>query len=545
MYRQNGHAKTLGLHHLPKMQADYRAAKRQTRLRPRPRGVPSGGASGDYHYRSEADYLWMGELGQEMDRNNVIGARILDVQQKNVLQNGFQYDPDTGDTKLDDDLKAWWTEVSNDPQQIDAQGEFTFNTLTEFVYRAKKSAGDIFALLRDDAAIELVEFHRCRTPSGKQSTKIVHGIELDGSRRRKRYWFTKEAISPLSRSLVKKADMKAIAAYDGDGLPQVLHVYDPKRATQTRGITGFAPIFDFLGMHDDLEFLQMVKAQMASMVLLIRNRAAEFDPASLSNTPPGGTTPSATMEDLMQQELRPGAQLAGMPGENLMLSSANVPNAEFFQHMKLILSLCGVSFYVPLVQLMLDASETNFSGYRGAISEARLAYRCEQDTLARQWHAPVLTFELHQLSNNDKAFGKIRERSRFGRGKVNLFKHKWKKPRWAYIEPMKDATAALVRTSNMLTSPSRQATEDGSGEWADIVAETVKDRALAIRAAIKTSTEINAEHELSGNDLVRWRDLAPLAVPERVNVSVQQDSPASAESTEPTKPKEPSNAEKQ
>jgi len=531
-YRNNGHAKTLGLDELPKKQADYRAAKRSTRLRPRPRGIPIGGATGDYHYRSEADFLWMNELGQEMDRNNVIGSRILDVQQKNVLQDGFQCDPQTGDDKLDEDLKAWWNEVSNDPQQIDAQGEFTFNTLTEFAYRAKKAAGDIFGLLRKDAAIELAEFHRCRTPSGRQS-KIVLGVELDRSRKRKRYWFTNDSVDPLSAA-VKRTDMRSFDAFDPDGIPQVLHVYDPKRPTQTRGITGFAPIFDFLGMHDDLEFLQMVKAQMASMVLLLRNRSEHFDPATLSNLPASGTTPSSTLDDLMQQELRPGAQLGGMPGEQLMLSSANVPNAEFFQHMKLILSLCGVSFYVPLVQLMLDASETNFSGYRGAISEARLAYRCEQDSLARQWHSPVYVFQLHKLADRDKAFAKVRESGRFGRGKVKLFKHKWKKPRWAYIEPMKDAAAALVRTSNMLTSPSRQATEDGSGEWEDIVVETVRDRALAIRTAIKESEKINGEYELSENDLVRWRDLTPLPVPERVNVSVQQDSPAATETTEPS-----------
>ena len=535
---RNGTPVKIGLEQLPKMQADYRAAKRSTRLRPRPKGIPSGGASGDYHYRGEADYLWMGELGQEMDRNNVIGSRILDVQQKNVLQDGFQYDPNTGDDKLDDDLKAWWKETSNDPSKIDSQGEFTFNALTGFVYRSKKSAGDIFGLMRDDATIELAEFHRCRTPA-KDKSKIVHGIEMDASRKRKRYWFTKDVIDPIFGIAPKRGDMRSIAAYDDDGLPQVLHVYDPKRSTQTRGVTGFAPIFDYIGMHDDLEFLQMVKAQMSSMVLLIRNRAAEFDPATLANAPASGTTPSSTIDDLMQQEMRPGMQFAGMPGEQLALSSANVPNAEFFAHMKLILSLCGVSFYVPLVQLMLDASETNFSGYRGAISEARLAYRCEQDALARQWHTPVLNFQLHKLADSDSAFAKVRDIGRSGRKKVDLFRHKWKKPRWSYIEPMKDATAALVRTSNMLTSPSRQATEDGSGEWEDIVAETVRDRALAIRSAIKESESINGEYALSDNDMVRWRDLAPLAAPERVNVSVsQQDSQPEPKQTEATNAEE-------
>jgi hypothetical protein len=119
---------TAGALGLPKEQADYRAAKRSTRLRPRPSGIPGQGASADYHIRSDSDHLWIGELGMAMDRDNVIGERILDYQEKNVLQDGFQYDPQTGDKRLDDDLKAWWTERSETPSLIDAQGQFTFQT---------------------------------------------------------------------------------------------------------------------------------------------------------------------------------------------------------------------------------------------------------------------------------------------------------------------------------------------------------------------------------------------------------------------------------
>lgn len=528
MARSGKRSDALGLAGMMRESADYRAAKRSTRLRPRPRGIPTQGAAADWHYRGDSDHLWMGELGHEMDRNNVIGQRVLDIQTTNVLQDGFQYDPDTGDDKLNDDLKTWWSELSNDANRIDAQGEFTFSEMTAMVYRAKKAAGDIWGLLRTDGSIELAEFHRVRSPSRSVKENIVLGVELDDYRRRQRAWFTKEPISPLSGAAISKRDLVAFPFFRqgetvDDELPRVVQVYDPKRCTQTRGVTGFAPIFDYLGLHDDLQFLQLVKSQMHSMVLLLRNREVGWDPSKLGGD--SSTTAGDTIEStLITEELRPGSQIGGLPGERLELASGNIPNSEFFEHMRLVLSLCGICFYVPLVQLMLDARETNFSGYRGAISEARNFFRRDQTQLELQWHRPVLIWELDRLADEDRAIARARD-GRAGRGKkVDLYKHRWKKPRWEYIEPMKDASAALIRTGNMLASPSQQAMQDGQGEWEDIVAETVRDRSQAIRAAVQEAMAINQQFGLQADDAVRWRELAPLPNPERVTLSISEQT---------------------
>jgi capsid protein len=538
---------TAGALGLPKEQADYRAAKRSTRLRPRPSGIPGQGASADYHIRSDSDHLWIGELGMAMDRDNVIGERILDYQEKNVLQDGFQYDPQTGDKRLDDDLKAWWTERSETPSLIDAQGQFTFNRLTSFVYRAMKAAGDIWSLLRSDGSIELAEFYRVRSPSRSVRENIVLGVEMDAYRKRKQAWFTKDIIPAISQQAILKSDLVALPFYhDDDPLeddqPRVLQIFDPKRCTQTRGLSGFATVFDYLGMHEDLQFLMLLKSQMANMVLLLRQRAAEgFNPEWLSNTPQDGaeaTSIQTLSQTLLAQEMRPGTQLGSMPGERLELASANIPNAEFFQHMKFVCALCGLPFGVALVSMLLDAGETNFSGFRGAQNEARLMQRREQTLLEYQWHRPVLWFSLDKLANDDLAIAKARD-GKYGRQKVNLYRHRWKKPGWKSVQPEVDAAAALLRRANMLTSPRRQCAEDGNGDWEEIFVETIDDHFAADDYALAKAAELIVKHKLDAGldergraDLVmnRAMRLCPLPNPERTQLTLTADA---AESTPP------------
>lgn len=543
MAQRRSNAALLGVADLEQEKCDYRAAKRSTRLRPRPRGIPTQGAPADYHLRSDADHLWIGELGMEFDRNDLVAKRLLDVQETNVLQDGFQYDPQTGDKKLDQDLKEWWTEHSETPSSIDAQSQWGFNRITRFLYRGMKAAGDIWPILRADGLIETAEFYRVRSPTRKVAENVVLGVELDGDRKRQAAWFTKDVIPALSRQAITKGELKRIAVYhDDDPLgsadddPRALQLFDPTRMTATRGVSAFAPVFDFLGIHGDLQFVMLVKSQMSNMVLLLRQRAAEFNPEYLTAAPVDGTSPalSSLCRDFMTQELRPGAQIGSLPGETISLASSNVPNPEFFAHMKLVLALCGVAFYIPLVQLLLDASETNFSGYRGAISEARMKFKQEQSDLVAQWHRPVMWFQLDRLAERDPAIAKARD-GRYGRNKVNLYRHRWKCPRWAYIQPVEDATAALIRRANTLTSPRRQCTEDGVGDWEEIFVETIDDHFAAMDYAYEQASALIAKHNLSIEiDLLAAR-LLPLPNPERTQISVSSQIGPEAAPAKPAK----------
>lgn len=516
--------------------SDYNMANRSGAQRRKRRGVPSQGAGADYHYRSESDYLWLGELAWELYRNNMALGSITDRAIENQLQGGFSYDPKTGDNKLDEELKAWWREESGDPRRCDPDGELCFAEQEEIALRSTLVAGDIFGVPLMDGQVDLIESHRCRSPSRKTRENIVHGIEfVPGSRRRSAYWFLKDEVDPNKQ--IRKQDLYPLHAWDDDGERNVFHVRVTKRAKQTRGITAYTPLFDVAGYHDDVQFLKMVQARAASLFVFVRQRSTEFDPAYMAAETRFGSDVSVTASettadnDRQYQEVAAGSDLRSLPGETINPWSSNIPNPEFFPHAKMLLTFIGINLGMPLVMAMMDASETNFSGYRGAVNQARIGFKANQRRIIRRWHTPYMRFKLFKRAENDSTFNRHLQRSLNPATKIDVLAHEWNPPNWPYIEPTKDATADLIRESNMLVSPRKRCQERGI-DHEDLVRETVADRMFAIKTAVKASQSLNDEFALEDGERVRWRDLAPLPAPERVSITVSDNQPQQTQSTE-------------
>lgn len=513
---------------------DYVMARRSGAQKRRVRGLPSQGAGADYHYRSESDWLWMGELAWDIYRNNMLVGSIIDRAVENQIQDGFTYNPQTGDKGLDADLVDWWNAICEDTSECDPANELSFADQTEIVMRSTIVAGDIFGVPMADGTVDLKEFHLCRSPTfnTREKKNIFHGVEKDPlTRRRINYHFLNEPIDPFRQPTIKKSELRPIPAYDEDGERNIFHVRFPKRTHQTRGITSLAPIFDVAGYHDDVQFLTLVRARASSLFLFVEERAATFDPAYLAAEMKLGVDVSrdkaAEYESNQRQyqEVGPASVLRGLPGAKINPWSANIPNAEFFPHSKLLLTFMGINLGMPLVMVLMDASETNFSGYRGAIDQARMGFRKNQRRLATRWHRPYNRFKILKRAEKDPRFAKWVERSLNPHSKIDVFRHQWNPPSWPYIDPTGDATADLIRESNLQTSPRRRARERGM-EYADIARETVEDRAFVIRLAKQTAKAINDEDGVTASDpdAVRWRDLAPLPNPERVQLSVSSQS---------------------
>ncbi|MDD5657874.1 MAG: hypothetical protein PHF00_11550, partial [Elusimicrobia bacterium] len=166
----------------------------------------------------------------------------------------------------------------------------------------------------------------------------------------------------------------------------------------------------------------------------------------------------------------------------------------------------------PLEILLLDSSQTNFSGWRGAMDQARERFRQHQRWLIRRLHAPVYHWKLRQWQAADAAFAR--------RAEVvgpALLRHRWNPPGWPYIEPLKDASADLMRLRNVLTSPRRLHAQRGA-DWDDIWSEAVEDNAKEIRAAKQAAIAMNAE--IADQNPVHWRELLSLPTPDGLTVSV-------------------------
>ena len=507
---------------MEQLRSEFRAG-RETRFQSRLTGVSSTGSGADYHFRTEMEQMRMIERARHYDRNDPIVGQGISRLVSNIVQDGFQLDPQTGDKVFDRELKYRWSDWANDPDQCHSEGEFTFPQMEAMALRSVFVDGDVVALPLKSGSLQWAEAHRLRTP---RSTKrnVIYGVQVDEqTKRRVAYWLTNDDIDPL-RPVNRVSDIKIYAARDVDGYRQVFHIYNPKRFSQSRGVTALAPISETIGMHDDIQFATLVKAQMAALVAVLRERDANWQPVG------GGQMGEQTVEQMAGytrtiEGVSAGLEIAGDPGEKLSFAPGNVPSPEFLNHAHLILTFIAINLDMPVHVLLIDPSNTNFSGWRGAIDQARLRWKQLQSWLLRALHSPVYRWKVRQWIQLDPGIAAMAAKSG-----VDPFAHRWNPPQFPYIAPLTDASSDLLQVRNGLNSHRRIQAARGR-EWEAVADELIQDNAFAIRSALREARKINEEFEEAG---VHWRELVSLPTPDGVSVTVAAPANGSPAGNTPT-----------
>jgi lambda family phage portal protein len=486
------------------IRADYDMS-RASRFVRRRTGVAPQGSGADYHYRTETQYYRDIEQARDMDRNDAVIGILADRRVDNIVQSGFKLDPKTGDKGLDLEIWSRWQEFSNDPDKCDIAGECTWSEIERHCARAESIDGDIVVTGTEQGSFQVIEAHSIQTKTKVDDTFL--GVTTDRFGKRLQYHVLEE-----TNVFGTKGDSTPIDVRDSSGRRQVFHIYNPKRVLQTRGVTQIAPVFSYAGMLEDINFAKLVQQQVVSCFAIFRKMATGG--SNLPGVGYGESSSESTEGGTRQVEgISPGMEIIGKPGEELQGFSPNVPNSEYFQQVKLIMQVLGVNFGLPLCLVLMDGSETNFSGWRGAVDEARKGFVADQLNLVRRLHKPAYEWWLSRLVEEDSEIRGWQDKS-----KIKLFHHNWNLPTWSYIEPVADAEGDATQLRNALTSPRRLHNARG-GDWEETADEIIEDNAYAIEKAAKKAGEFNAANPTSPP--LSWRDLIPLVMPAGQTIALQ------------------------
>jgi capsid protein len=450
-----------------------------SRFRRRRPGVGSTGTSADAHYADESSFVRFREYIRAADRDDSILGVLADRAADNQVQGGATPEPQTGDPETDKILLENWWNWAQDKDRCDAAGVQTFPEKEWSICRAEMVDGDVFSLPLNDGSLQEVEAHRCRTPSNSKRN-IVHGIELDSRRRRLNYYFTREGIDPLQQIRLVR-DAPPIAAYDGDGNPQVNHVFKPHRLSQTRGVSWFRGVVDLLTQVEDTTFATSIKQQIAACAVY----SWETDP----NTPPAAGADMRTgersedilenFESAIREGISPGQFFRPPPGVSLKVPTPNIPGENYLPHARHLLCLVGIQVGVPLFMALLDPSDGSFSSLRVAWEQAKIGFQRNQQRRGAQYYSPTWRWRvMHAIAEDTRlqvAYKKLG---------VAIFRHQWNFPGWKYIQPMHDAQAGALRLQTGQTSLRRFHAENGQ-DFQDVARESVEDNAywLGLAAA--------------------------------------------------------------
>ena len=483
-------------------------------------GAAAVGVSADAHLRNDPTYFRMMETARWLEMNSPICDAVVTRLVDNVMRDVPALNPNSGDEGLDADLKARWLDWGNDPKQCDYQQRFTLARASKIAFRRVVVDGDVLPIMTDEGSLQWMEAHRLRTPNTtlrRTDPKSIplHGVERDSKNRVARYYFTKADIG--TNGVVQTISETAPRdAWDRDGNPQVLHLALPERMSGTRGITGFKNLGDLPGQLDDFVLAKIIAEHGRACVTFFRERDITFD------------TTDTTADDGLQEitvdlnefsetqvEMKPGMELRGKKGEKLRMESPNIQGLEFREFVRFIVQVLSLNFGVPLQLLLLDASETNFSGWRGAIGEARRKFDALLTEMIRQFFDPVYRWWLRRTMAMSSD---LRNRADL----AAKWRPSWDLPKWLSIQPVDDATAATMR----LTTCQETLTafhQSMGGDWDDQFKTTVDERVKAILYAKQKAQEINAAFP-DDADQVSWLTLLPLPLSDRVKISIQAQS---------------------
>lgn len=502
--------------------SDYDAAKESNYVRSRSGLAPLAGGA-DYHIRNEAHYLKLIERSRDLCRNASHVGKSIEKAATNVVGDGFVLRPETGDNEADTYLFEKWKTWSEDRDACDIAGEKSWSEMEELAVISCIRDGDIIGLGTKNGQLQIVEGHQCRNPKGKRgekpNAKPIIGVEIDEYRKHKKYHIRAESVDPYRTT--QQEDSRPFDVRDPNGVRVLFHFFVRDRSTATRGVTALAPCFTKLSMFDDLDFAKLVQAQALSCIVVQRIKDVQRTGMPTRATPLGATTTEkqADGSQVTVQQVAPGTEFDNQPGEKLEAFSPDVPNTNYFEHAKMLLTMFFLNIGLPYVMGMMDASETNFSGWRAATDEAKKGFKRIQRQLRDKWHKPIYTWKVHQWIAEDPKVKEIYDR--IGN---RIFQHTWGMPKWPYIQPVEDATAKILRKQNMLSSPRRIHAED-SEDWEEIVEETVLDVAYAIRTAALKAKELN--DELGLDPPLHWRELLNLPIPDGLQIAVNTGVPTS------------------
>lgn len=473
------------------------------------------GGTADAHYYRWLDFWRTREYVRDFDRNDILVGQLVDRAVANIVGPGFRCDPETGDTGLNRDLREAWLQWWSDPRESDLSSRHPGEAYEALCQRAKIVDGDIFVRLfwtgPHRGKVQYLEADRIDSP-GRIDDAVIHGIEIDDFGAPKTYYVLKHKAEWQKWRRYYVPDVSdnsaydAIPAVDSEGRPNVLHIYSPSRVTQTRGITAFHAAFEYLSMFEDVQFAKLLQQQVVSCAAMFINsdRDIQFGPREREVEAEDGS-------DRWSEGLQPGKIFTLYRGESAQGFSPNVPNPEFFEHVKLLLRLIGGAIGIPLEIALMDTTNTTFHGYRGALQQARLGFIREQKTLRSQLHSAIYSYWLTTwLQDNYSGFEKALAWKNKRMRRVRFIP-----PGWSYIQPMTDAQADALRQEKMLESPRAIAGERGR-DWDDIVAETVEDQGSAIEKALMKAEEIEKRtgvrvdwHEFLGRTITIRSEIGP------------------------------------
>jgi len=348
-----------------------------------------------------------------------------------------------------EDYDALWTKWA---PYADADGLRDVYGLQAAAYRAMEQDGEVLLRIRsrrpEDGLPVPVQFQLLEIDwldgarnERRGNNTIVNGIEYDPLGRRVNYWLFDAhpgELMPLRRGA--KASSSPVPA------ESIIHLFNPERPGQGRGITRLAPV---IASARDLQLYEDAEAQRKNLetrlsVLASMGVDQLEGPQDLGGTSIKGG--AAKTGDL--GALAGGGIIEVPPGMNMTVVSPTAAPG-YVDYVKLRLHIIAAGMGVTYEMLTGDMKEVNFSSARVRQNDFR------RDVEMMQWQTLVPGLCMAMC----RAFVEHAYLARLVRARNLSIDHST--PKWQYVNPQQDVRADLDEIAGGLSSFSEKLRQRG------------------------------------------------------------------------------------
>lgn len=331
------------------------------------------------------------ELARKMryfEANNPIVQALAGKFENFVVGSNPQVTPASSDTKWNAKAKTWWDEWS---RLCDLTSRQHLSTLLSLAAREWFIDGEIFIVLTQGREvlqdgrlvrrprIQLIESHLCQTPPKLEDRDdIIDGVQVDQNGRPIAYFFAEE-------------DEQGKLTFGNPTDAQfVIHIFEPSRAGQVRGISFFHSVLNELHDLDDLHMLEMSAAKVNSeRVFEIQNQTGEL-PTSLadltrsratrSTTINTGATVSEDVSSYYREALPNGRVVVTRKGDKINQHAGERPSVVTRDYWRYKTELVCAGVEIPYCIVFPDTMQGTM--YRGALDMATSFFRSRHTVIA-------------------------------------------------------------------------------------------------------------------------------------------------------------------
>jgi len=319
------------------------------------------------------------QRSRDLCRNNPLAGGAIKTKVTNVVGTGLRLQSriDRDALGFSDDQADAWEAIAErnwrlfwDSKECDICRTLTGADITRMVYQQAKENGDVFVLLPRikrknvlyDLHIQIVEADRvCNKNSAADTATMAGGILKDEYGAPVEYHILKNhpgSIAPIMEWEIRPA------FGENTGLINVIHLFQPTRPGQSRGVPDLAAVIEplkQLGRYTDAEIMAAVISGMFTVFIETESGNEGFDYSDI-----GGETGQGSADKDMK--LGNGLILELAKGEKIHDSNPGRPNPNFDPFVQSILRQIGAGLEIPF-EILIKHFTASYSAARAALLE--------------------------------------------------------------------------------------------------------------------------------------------------------------------------------